>query len=237
MTNGHYLAIILGIVSLFIFRECEHSSDMKLMAQSMESQKEFLKKEMESYFAGMDLKVEDSVTVKQNLVASIEDVLDDKYSDLGDVGGVIKVETHTKIIERIEYIHDTTYISSVSGDFIHKDSITEHFIAKGSKASASDLWYDINITLGDSLIIDSLLVREKIDAILSYKKPDKSFKFLRKKEPVVTIQSYSPHSNIGYVNNLVVKEDKGSKVGNILTSKPMMIVYGAIGILTYQGLK
>ena len=236
MTNGKYLLIIAGIISLFIFRECEHSSDMKLISLSMESQKNFFEKEMESYFAGEDIKVSDSTTVKQNLVASIEDVLDDKYSNLGDVGSVIKVETHTVIKEVIRYVHDTTYLSSTTEEFIHRDSVTEHFIAKGSKASANDLWYDINITLGDSLIIDSLLVREKIDAILSWNKPDKSFKFLRKKEPIVTIQSFSPHSNIGYVNNLVVKE-KNSKFGNVLTSKPMMFVYGVIGALTYQGLK
>ena len=233
MTNGHYLLIIAAIVSLFLMRECEHSSDMKLISQSMESQKAFFEKEMESYFAGEDIKVSDSATVKQNLVASIEDVLDDKYSELGDVGSVIKVETHTVIKEVIRYVHDTTYLSSNTDTFIHRDSVSAHFIAKGSKASHNDLWYDIDVTLGDSLIIDSLLVREKIDAILSWNKPDKSFKFLRKKEPIVTIQSYSPHSNIGYVNNLVVQE----KNRNFLTSKPMMILYGAVGILTYQGIK
>lgn len=236
MTNGHYLLIIAGIVSLFLFRECEHSSDMKLISQSMESQKAFFDKEMESYFAGKEISVSDSATVKQNLVASIEDVLDDKYSNLGDIGSIIKLETHTYIRDSIEYIHDTVYLSNNTEEFIHRDSITEHFIAKGSKVTHNELWYDISMTLGDSLVIDSLLVREKIDAILSYRKPDKSFKFLRKKEPIVTINSYSPHSNIGYINNLVVQEKK-SNFGKALTSKPMMIVYGVMGVLVYQGVK
>ena len=63
----------------------------------------------------------------------------------------------------------------------------------------------------------------KFDVTIGWKKPDKSFKFLRKKIPVVELISYSPYSKINYVNNVVVDDNKS----NIFTSKPAMVVYGA----------
>jgi hypothetical protein len=79
-------------------------------------------------------------------------------------------------------------------------------------------------------------VRNKIDAILGWQKPDKPLKFLRKAEPVVKINSYNPYSRIGAINNLVV-EDERSKFGKVLTSKPMMFLYGVIGGITLLSLK
>ena len=212
MTNGNYLIIIAALIGLFVFRECEHKAEKDQLKDSIVSVKDFMEKELDSYFAGKDIEVQDSVVAHQNLVSSIDEVLADKY------------------------IHDTTYLASNTDEFIHRDTVREYFIPKGTKASHEDLWYDIDITLNDSLQIDSLKVRDKIDAVLAWRKPDKSFKWLRKREPIVTVQSYNPYTTIGHVNNLVVKDEK-SKFVKVLTSKPMMFLYGVGAAFTYQGFK
>lgn len=238
MTNGSYILIIAVIVGLFIFRECEHSKEIDNMVSTMESRESFFEKEKESFFAEMDIKINDIKESKPNYVVSIDniDAIRELYPDLSNISSVIKTEVRTEIKESIEYVYDTTYLALDSNDFIHRDSVIANFIPKGSKVHKNDLWYDLSISLEDSLIIDSLIMRDKIDAVLAWKKPDKNFKFLRKKEPVVSVQSYNPYTKIGYVNNLVVKDER-SKFGRIMTSKPMMFMYGIIGGAVLVNLK
>ena len=232
MKTTHWLLIIGVLCGLFIFRECEHSIELK---DNTESLKAFYEKEKESYFAGKEISVQDRKDVKQNIVASSEDIeaIRNENDSLRKVKSIVKVETHTKIVDRIKYKYDTLYLAANLDTFIHRDTVKQYFIPKGSSAGKETLWYDIYTTVGDSLIIDSLKVREKIDVILAYKKPDKSFRFLRTAEPVVSVQSYNPYTNIGMVNNLVVKDEK-SKFGKVLTSKPMIFLYGMAAMFTIQ---
>ena len=80
-------------------------------------------------------------------------------------------------------------------------------------------------TVGKSFNIDSLILINKFDATLGWKKPDKAFKFLRKSEPVLAFNSYNPYSTAPYINNLVI-EDDGTKFGKILLSRPAFFMYG-----------
>lgn len=230
MTNGGYLSIIGILIALILFQRFEHRSDMESMKQSFDSLIEFQKNELNSRFAGKDIMVKDIKEMKQNQVASLKELksLNKAYSDLKKVNAVIKAELATKIKGTIKIFYDTTYLSADTGVFIHRDSISKYFIPKQSKALHSEMWYDISTTIGDSLTIDSLNVYNKIDVILGYKKPDKAFKFLRKSEPIVSIQSYNPYSKIENVNNLIVNDNR-SKVGKLATSKLAGFTYGILG--------
>ncbi len=223
--NKAYLLIIAVVVGLLIFRECEHRSDKKLWEKSMTSLDVFNSMEDSSFFAGKTIEVNDIKDQNQNQVATIEDIesIHAQMEDLKYINALIKTELHTKIQGNIGYRYDTVYLSNNMEEYIPRDSVKKYFLPKGTTASDSTLWYDINITLNDSLQIDSLKVRDKIDVILAYKKP----KWWKLKEPVVRIQSYSPYTDIGYVNNLVVEDEK-SKFAKIMTSKPMMVFYGSV---------
>lgn len=239
MKKQGYLVFIVAILALFVFRECEHRSEKKMLAKSMKSQEEFFKKEMDSYFAGMKLEVEDVKNTTQNIVSSIDEIeaIKDLYPEFKNIESIVKTELHTNISGSLAFTPpDTIFVPVTTEGMVHIDSINKYYIPRGSKASHDELWYDIAITLNDSLQIDSLRVRDKIDAVLAWKKPDKNFKFLRKRIPVVSVQSYNPYTDIGYVNNLVVKDER-SKFAKVLTSKPMMFLYGVGSVFVYQGLK
>jgi len=227
--NRIYLVIIGVIIALLVFRECEHRSDKKAWVESTNSLSDFMEQEKGSFFAGMDsIIVQKEKTVGQNNVLSIDDIeaLAEKYPELKDISAIIKTELHTMIKDNIGYKLDTVWLAANTDEFIHRDSVLRHFVPKGSTASKESTWYDIYASIEDSLQIDSLKVRDKIDAILAWKKPDKNFKWLRKRIPVVSVQSYNPYTDIGHVNNLVVRDER-SKFAKFMTSKPMMVIYGA----------
>jgi hypothetical protein len=231
MKNNKLIWVVIGIaVAIILFRECEHRSDKKAWKDSTNSLADFLEGEKGSFFAGMDsILVQKEKTVAQNEVLSIDDIeaLADQYPELKDISAIIKTELHTMIQDNLGYIHDTVWLSQNTDDFIPRDSVIKYFVPKGTRATKESVWYDIYLTMNDSLQMDSLKVRDKIDAILAWKKPDKKFKWLRKREPIVSIKSYNPYTDIGHVNNLVVKDER-SKFVKVMTSKPMMVLYGGL---------
>ena len=207
-----------------MFRECEYSSDKKSWEKSINSVDNYHNQEDSSYFVGKYISVHDTKDQVQKNVVSIDDIDDIKsqLSDLKNINAILKAELHSSLSTTLGYILDTTYLAMDTSLYIHRDSVAKYFVAKGTKSSDSTLWYEINLTLGDSLKIDSLIMREKIDAILAYKRP----KWWKAKEPIVRIQSYNPYTKIGNVNNLVVEDEK-SKFVKVLTSKPIIAALAA----------
>lgn len=239
MTNGKWLLLVIAVIGISLLRECQHNAKESALEETIASIQSFMETEKESFTAQLEVEVQARKDMEQRFVSTIDDLEEIKkqYQGLKDISSIIKAELHTKIKGNIEYKHDTTWLTNYPDSLIPIDSVKRHFVPKGTTAEKHDIWYDISLTLDDSLRIDSLLVREKIDAVLGWKKPDdKKFKFLRKRVPVVSIQSYNPYSNIGYVNNLVVKDEK-SKFVKVLTSKPMMFLYGVGSLALYQSLK
>ena len=202
----------------------------------MESREDFFELERMSYFDSMDVRIQSIKEAKQNSVLSIDDieVIRNMYPGISNIESLVKTELHSFITGSSTYIYDTVYLAQNNDEYIHRDSVKRNFIPKGTRSIKNDAWYDLSLTIGDSLSIDSLKVREKLDVILGWKKPDKSFKWLRKREPIVSVQSYNPYTEVGYVNNLVVRDER-SKFGKVMTSKPMMFIYG-LGI-GYAGAK
>ena len=158
MTNGGYLAIIGAILALFILRECDHKSDRALIEKTIKSQENFFKTELKSYFAGKKIEVNDRKDVVQNEVASTDDIeaIKDLYPELKNIESLIKTELHSNIGGSYVYLPpDTIRIPFTPDGMIHKDTIAKYYIAKGSKVKHEELWYDLSISLEDSLIIDS----------------------------------------------------------------------------------
>jgi hypothetical protein len=221
-----YHIVIGGLILALILNECGHKSSEKAWQESQNSLDNYHRQEDSSYFVGKYIEVNDVKDQVQNNVVSIDDIdaLKDEFgNDLRNINAILKAELHSMISGNLGYLLDTMYLSADTSLYIHRDSVLKHFVPKNSTASHSELWYDIDVTLADSLRIDSLKVRDKIDVILAYKRP----KWWKAKEPIVRVQSYNPYTTIGSVNNLVVKDER-SKFVKVLTSKPMMFLYGGL---------
>lgn len=232
MTNGKFTIIIIALIGAFIFRECKHSRDISSMEDSEKALSSFLEKELESSFSDMKNAIAYSVyEMNQNVVKSIDDVKSVKaqYPTLSDSRSIVKTESIFKISGSIPIIPPIKSIAGKTDTCISMSFVDSNFIEKGSKASFSSEWYNISITIEDSLKIDSLSVREKIDAVMSWKKSDKAFSFLRKKTPVLSVYSYNPNTGVTFVNNLVV-EDKQNVSGKLLLSKPAIFMYGVLAM-------
>jgi hypothetical protein len=227
MTRGAYLIIAIILV-LFGMREYSHYSDKKDLKQTMESMTAYFEKEKESIFAGEELIAQDVKDMKQLFVSATKDLefLKKQYSNFSRIESVIKTELTSSVTDvKIPIVRPQIHFSD---SLIPRDIVNQFYIPKNSKSSYSDDWIDLAFTLGDSLSVDSIVTRNKIDAVIGWKKSEKSLSFLRKKEPTVEIISYSPYSKIGYVNNLIVK-DSESKFKKFIKSPPFLIGTGVLG--------
>lgn len=232
MTRGGYISILVLIVSLWSFREWNFYTEKKSMEASMESIKSYFEGEKDSFMADRKLMVEDVKQMKQLYVSSTEDLnfLKEQYKSFSKIQSVIKTEIHSSVkgLKIPIQVADVLFPDSL----VPIDIVNQLYIPKNSKSTYSDDWIDLAFQIGDSLVIDSINVRNKIDAVIGWKKSEKSFSFLRKKEPVVEVISYSPYSKVGYVNNLIVKPEEKNKFLSTITSKPVLLGIGVgVGIL------
>lgn len=178
---------------------------------------------------GKELIAHDLKEMKQLQVASAKEMefLKEQYKSFSKIQSVIKAE----ITSSVKGLNIPIQIADVNfpDSLIPVDLVNQFYIPKNSKSSYSDDWIDLAFTIGDSLAVDSIKVRNKIDAVVGWKKSDKAFAFLRKKEPVVEIISYSPYTEIGHINNLTVKPENNNKFLSAITSKPVLFITGVIG--------
>lgn len=238
MTRGGYISIIVLVVLVWGFREWNFYTEKKSMESSMDSIKSYFEKEKDSFAADRELMVQDVKQMAQLYVSSTEDLnfLKEQYKEFSKIQSVIKTEISSSVkgLKIPIQIADVNFPDSL----IPVDIVNQFYIPKNSKSSYSDDWIDLAFELGDSLSIDSIVVRNKIDAVVGWKKSEKSFAFLRKKEPVIDIISYSPYTKVGYVNNLTVEPENKSKFISTITSKPVILGIGVgLGILVSSLIK
>lgn len=229
------IAIAILMISFIGWREYSHYSEKKTMAQSYKSVISFNEVEKNQLKNSLDLKVADEFVMKQNLVTEkiAKEELKEELKGYKDLTAYMKSEVITSI-KNLEAKYDSKDsdpfigIDLLDGDYIHKDDVDKNFVRVPKSFSYNDEWLSFKGTVNrESALLDSLYLLNKFDATIGYVRPDTSFSWFRKKEPVVTLKSYNPYTKIVYVNNVVVNDDKG-KVGNILLSKPAMLIYGAV---------
>ena len=239
--NKYIILLVAFLMFLFIgWREYSHYSEKQTMAESYKSVINFKDNERNQIKNSLDLKVADEFVMKQNLLTEkiANDELREELKGYKDLTAYMKYEVITSI-KNLEAKYDKkdgdTFknIKVKDGKYIHKDAVDKNFVRIPKKFDYEDDWLSFEGTLNkESLVLDSLFLLNKFDATIGYVKQDVKFSWLKKKEPVVSLKSYNPYTKIVYVNNVVIDNDKG-KVGNVLFSKPAMLIYGFLagGIL------
>ena len=237
MNINKYIILLIALIMLsFIgWREYSHYCEKQTIAESYKSVIDFKETEKSQLKNSLDLKVADEFVMKQNIVNSkiAQEELKEELKGYKDLTAYMKSEVITSI-KNLEAKYDNKEsdpfegINLLDGDYIHKDDVDKNFIRVPKSFSFEDEWLSFEGTVSrESAVLDSLYLLNKFDATIGYVRPDTTFSWFRKKTPVVSLKSYNPYTKIVYVNNVVVDNDKG-KVGNVLFSKPAMLVYGAI---------
>jgi len=178
------------------------------------SVKNFLEEEKNQSISRDSIHAEEIKIMKQNIVEekTARILLEEEYERFKSV------ESHV----RFESI---TVVDSVFIPFAKTDTLKEYSDCGGDIAFNNE-WMNFDAEVDSSgLHIDSLSFINKFDVTIGRKKSDKPFSFLRKKEYTVELISYNPHTQVNYVNNIIVDEGNNIKP---LRSKPAMFIYGAI---------
>ena len=238
MNNKYLITTIIILIVLLGAREYINYSDSESMKKSYKSIIAFKDGEKKQLKNSLELKVADEFIMKQNIVSSkiAQEQLRGEVERFKEISSYVKMESITAIrnIEakyNDDNIDDLKEIPVINSKYVLKEDIEKYFVRvnKSFKHENDSGWFYISgLIKKESVLIDSMSVFNKFDATIGIKKSDKNFSWLRKGEPVVYLKSYNPYSKIVYVNNITVENDK-SKVGNILFSKPAMIIYGILG--------
>jgi len=200
----------------------------------------FAEKEKDALIQTKELMVQDMVSMNQNIVneRTAMDLMKDEIHGFKSIQAHIKAEILSEIRGmEIELKNPEGIGSEFEGivfqdtNCINRDTVNKYFLRIPKIVSLdTNKWFSFHVTIDKSLTIDSLKMINKLDASLGWKKPEKRFKFLRKSEPVLALNSYNPYSSIPYVNNFTV-EPNGTKAGKILNSRAAWFMYG-LGVST-----
>lgn len=229
--------IIIFLLILFIGgREVQHYFIDKDRKESYEAVIRFNEGEKAQLMNSLDLKAQDNKLMKQNIMSQkiALEQFEKELEDYKSINSYMKTEVMSSI-KSLEAKYNSKPkdefegITVKPGGYIHRDEVAKNFLRVPAPFEYKDEWFSINGTVNkESTMIDSLSMFNKFDAVIGYKKSEKSFSWLRKKEPVVELTSFSPYTEVTYINNVVVDEKKG-KAKSVLLSKPAMLLYGVIG--------
>ena len=220
---------------LFGYREYGNYQAKKEIAESYNSVLDFKDFENGELKSSLELKVAENFVMKQNVISErvAKEHFKKELKGYKDINSFMKSEVMTSI-RSLEAKYDESIgdefdgIAITDDNYIHKDIVEKNFLRVPKSFSYEDEWTSINGTvLKKSTIIDSIDIFNKFDAIIGTKKSEKSFSWLRKKDPVIELKSYNPNTKINYVNNITVDTKKG-KVGNIFLSPFAMMAYGFV---------
>ncbi|PHS05099.1 MAG: hypothetical protein COA88_12825 [Kordia sp.] len=231
--------VIISFLSMITVQRCSNDNALVDQQVSFNALMEFKDAELKQTIRSEGLKAQESLELRQNIVSDkiAREYMVQQFRDYQRVQSLVKAELLTEIRNlKIEYgIPNTVFsefegISMVDSQYIHKDTVSMYFLRIPKRFNWEDQWMSISGTIDKNFILDSLKMVNKFDVTLGYKKPDKSFKWLRKSEPVLEFNSYNPYSTVPYINNLVVKKEKKG-LARLATSRGACIVYAiALGI-------
>lgn len=215
------LAIVL---SLFLFQECEHSSDLE---RDLKSTYNFLDIEKTQSISRDSVHAHDIKVMEQNIMSeeAARMLLEKEFERFKEIQSHVRSEITTRIDTFfIPYDSSTNDIILDYDGYMPIDTVRKYFVQIPKGVNYADTWLAFSGSIDSiGLSIDSMSMINKFDITIGWKKPDKPFKFLRRKQPIAEIVSYNPYTKVNYVNNIVV--DK--KTGNIFTSKAAFAIYGA----------
>ena len=216
--NMMLILCLVGVLWLSgcLVTECNHNAELR---EEVEAVNNFWEGEESQWISRDSIQAQDIVEMKQNLMSetSARIILEEEFERFKSIQSHTRAELITRIDTLlIPYeVLDTVIINNYV-DVIPVDTVNKYFIQIPRKSKFEDEWMKLYTTIDTALMIDSAYFINKFDVTIGYKKPDKRFKFLRRKEPVVELTSYSPYTKVNYVNNVTVKGKPSSGGQKIL---------------------
>lgn len=233
MKKVEYILFGVALIAVYVLTAYSSNKKIESVSDSYKSVIAFNNAEKRQLIKADSLKAHYIIKMSQNQV-SYKDAIEEFSKELNGfkrAQSLVKSEILTKI-EGIEVSYDSSGgkfdgISIIDSNYIHRDTIDKYFVRVPQNASFSDKWLSFDATIGHDFKLDSLSTINKFDIIIGYKNQEKPLSFLRKKEPVVEMKSYSPYSSVHYINNVTFKDDR-SGAGKLLTSRAAFFGYGFI---------
>ena len=222
------LLIIGALVVLGLFRECQNNSEINNIRDDYQTVIDYGNKRDSANLAKEMIRAADSVKMTQNIVhyKNISESLKKELEGYKDRASIVEFRSKTVIdsffIESIVEVYDTLH------DSIRVPCLDNRKFFYNFKDDWISLKGNYNAR---GVLIDTLAIRNEYDVILGWKKE----KWYSKRNPTIELKSYSPYSNVDYVNNIVIEDRKKLSLFN---SKPAYFIYGALGMfLLYQNQK
>lgn len=215
------------VLSLFLLQECKNSSNLR---QNLNSTSSFLEIEKQQSISRDSIHAQDVKIMEQNLMSetAARILLQDEFERFKEISSHVRAETITRIDTMfIVYESESDDIINEYTDCIPIDTVRAYFIQSPKRVRYADTWFafaGIVDTIG--LNIESMSMVNKFDVTVGWKKPDKPFKFLRRKKPVVELTSYNPYTKVNYVNNIVVENRQSNLFTNVILPSAAGFVAG-----------
>ena len=222
-------SLVIAAFLLLLVQRCHYKSELSNKVSEYEEMSSFYASRDSANLNKLKLKASDSIKMSQRIV-EYESLNESLKNELEGYKGASFVESSlTSGVTGLTLpFRDTIYIDSlrlVSSGCEYADSLIKAFQNKKNFFNFKDEWLTIDgVSSYESISFDSIVFKNEIDVILGNKRE----KWYKSRAPVVELKSYSPYSNIVYMNNLVV-EDKRTVYQKALTSKSAWFLYGILG--------
>ena len=217
------LLIIGALIVLGLIRECQNNSEIGDIRGDYETQIAYQEKRDSAQLAKDKHRANDSIQMAQNIVdyKNLTEKLKKELKGYKDDVSLVEVGTKTIIdsffIESTVEVHDTIH-DSIAVPCLDNRKFFYNF---------KDDWISLKGNYNaKGVLIDTLAIRNEYDVLLGWKKE----KWYKRRNPIIELKSYSPYSDVVYVNNIVVEDRKKLSV---LNSKPAYFIYGALGAFLY----
>lgn len=231
--NIPYIVIVI-LFCIVGWQSCSYSKYKSEAENNYSSIVSFHEIERTALIQDSTLKANDIKVLKQNIISheAASELLNSDLEGFTKINSLLKAEirTHKDNVKiGFEELSDNELerVSLSNSSYLHVDSVLKYFIRAPRDFQHKDQWVTIDgVVKKSGILFNTISSVDKFDAILGYRKPEKKFKLLRKSEPILELKSYSPYSEIVYVNNIVVQEK--NKAEKILLSRGAFFAYGFI---------
>lgn len=224
------LLLIGGFLVLFFLRECSHNSELNKKDSDFTSMQDFHKRRDSINLAKINSHAQDSVKMTQTIVEyeNLSKELKEELKGYKDGSSLTETVISSVANDIIIEIHDTFYVDSVKLRSLGcecADSLLKEFRKKKVFYNFRDEWLNIvGHHTYNKVSFDTISFRNEFDVIIGSKRE----KWYKRRNQVVELKSYSPYTEVVYVNNVVTKDSK-TKYQRIFKSKPAYFFYGILG--------
>lgn len=231
---------VMGVFFVvFFLRECHHGSELKDKDNDFRDMESFHEKRDSVNLSKLKHHATDSIKMSQTIVEfeNLSKGLKEELKSYKEGASLVEATTNTVIRDIVLEVHDTIvvdYSRIDSSNCQYADSLIKEFQNKKFFYNFKDDWVAIKGSYSSNeVLLDTISMKNEFDVILGYKKE----KWYKKRDPVVELKSYSPYTEVVYVNNVVTKDNR-TGYQKTFNSKPAYFIYGVLsGFILRNNLK